>query len=226
MKDSIGSNASYGLILLGTALVGLSQPFFANSPAKLSAVWFGVCVGSLLPPLLTAGESDGDVANGIRNLMMVQFILVTGSAVIQFLFFRNEPPTPPTGTMHGCLALINQFPDNYGNDEVGYASSAILVSGLIVECAYPIPEEACVGIMIIGMNLWGICITFIGQVLLGLPSSHHSAPFFPFGYFLMSMAAIAVVPVLTFKGRYLRLEMDTQRESEVNARGGSGQNPL
>jgi hypothetical protein len=40
--DQIGGNGSYTVVLLGSALVGLSQPFYINMPAKITTMWFAV----------------------------------------------------------------------------------------------------------------------------------------------------------------------------------------
>ncbi len=195
-----------------------------------------------------------------------------------------------TGAMHGVLSLINQLPTDFGNDEIGYAASAVIVCGLIgafavgflldytkayrtiykvlnvvsiaalifflsncrdgaytlflqsgglygflviptfpativcaVECSYPVPEEAAAGMLFVGMSLMSIVTTFVGQVLLQMHSDGNSAPLFPFGYFIMALMFLAAVPVLTFRGEYLRLNLDSKTGS---GGGGTMTNPI
>ena len=78
-----------------------------------------------------------------------------------------------------------------------------------VECSYPIPEDASVGFLYIGANLVAIMMTFVGQILLATDSSN-PAPFFPYGIWVLSLLFLALFPVLSFQGKYFRLEQDSQ----------------
>jgi hypothetical protein len=60
----------------------------------------------------------------------------------------------------------------------------------------------------IGSGVLSIITTFFGQFMLNLGGGHHNAPFYPFGYFIMSLMLLALVPALSFNGQYLRLHED------------------
>ena len=56
-----------------------------------------------------------------------------------------------------------------------------------------------------------IGFTFVGQVLLSMdPDSRllSTAPFFPYGIWVSLLLFIATIPILTFKGKHLRLLQD------------------
>jgi hypothetical protein len=72
----------------------------------------------------------------------------------------------------------------------------------------------------IGSGVLSIITTFFGQFMLNLGGGHHNAPFYPFGYFIMSLMLLALVPALSFNGQYLRLYED--RNSLRNVVGGGG----
>jgi len=60
-----------------------------------------------------------------------------------------------------------------------------------------------------------IVMTFGGQVLLTYSDGGSPAPFFPFGYWVMSTLLLILVPITLFQGQYFRLEED----SAVNTGG-------
>ncbi|RYH28512.1 MFS transporter [archaeon] len=114
--NSAGTSASYGLILFGTILVGLAQPFYLNMPAKIAATWFGVserdiattmcslgnplgsAVGSILPAMFVTGDSDHAIKTGILGLLTTQAIISIVAIVITFFFFRSRPDTPASAS--------------------------------------------------------------------------------------------------------------------------------
>jgi hypothetical protein len=77
-----------------------------------------------------------------------------------------------------------------------------------VECSYPSPEDATVGLLYMCANAAAIGMTFIGQVLLSLKSLG-PAPLFPYGLWAIGFMTLAIIPVLMFKGKYFRLEQDS-----------------
>lgn len=107
---------SYGLILFGTVLVGLSQPFYLNMPAKIGATWFGVserdiattlcslanplgsAIGSILPAMFVSGDSDHAISTGIQGLLIVQMCLALVALVITYFFFKSRPDTPASAS--------------------------------------------------------------------------------------------------------------------------------
>ena len=115
-ESGVTANGSYVLILLGTALVGLAQPFYLNMPAKIAATWFAVserdiattlcslanplgsAIGSFIPAMFVTSDDHGTVHRGIRELLLVQFIVAMIAFTLTVLLFRDEPPTPPTAS--------------------------------------------------------------------------------------------------------------------------------
>lgn len=113
---SMGAAGSYTLVLLGTALVGLAQPFYLNMPAKIAATWFAVperdiattlcslanplgsAIGSFIPAMFVTSDDDHQIDQGIKKLLIVQFAVAAIAMVFTLVFFRDEPPTPPTSS--------------------------------------------------------------------------------------------------------------------------------
>lgn len=109
--SGLGSAGSYTLILLGTSLVGLAQPFYLNLPAKIAATWFAVkerdiattlcslanplgsAIGSFIPAMFV---SESNISGGIRVLLTVQLIVAGVAYALILMFFKAEPPTPPS----------------------------------------------------------------------------------------------------------------------------------
>lgn len=67
--SNISATGSYVLVLLGTGLVALAQPFYLNMPAKIASTWFSVkerdlstTLGSLANPL---GSAMGSILPAI-----------------------------------------------------------------------------------------------------------------------------------------------------------------
>jgi hypothetical protein len=116
LADDVGSGSagSYTLVLLGTSLVGLAQPFYLNLPAKIATTWFainerdiattlcslanplGSAIGSFIPPLFVTSDSDHQISTGIRTLLVVQLLISTATLFLVFCFFKDKPPTPPS----------------------------------------------------------------------------------------------------------------------------------
>ena len=82
-----------------------------------------------------------------------------------------------------------------------------------VECAYPIPEEASVGVLYMSGYTFSIATTFIGQVFLQ-ESNNQKAPFFPGGIWFLSTLIFSIAPALLFNGKYLRFEQDSSKHKE------------
>lgn len=76
-----------------------------------------------------------------------------------------------------------------------------------VESSYPVREDLAVGLLYISANVTAIAMTFIGQELLQ-QGSLGPAPLFPYGIWALGTMFVALVPILLFNGRYLRLEED------------------
>ena len=77
-----------------------------------------------------------------------------------------------------------------------------------METSYPAPEDLAVGLLYVGANITAIPMTFIGQILLAMDVKPGPAPFFPYAFFTFSTMVLAVVPILFFRGKSLRLAQD------------------
>ena len=115
-KDGIGSAGSYAIVLFGTLLVGLAQPFYLNMPAKIASRWFGVkerdvattfcslanplgsAIGSIIPAMFVTGDSDNEISKGVTGLLITQLILAIIGIVTTFLFFQSQPQSPPSAS--------------------------------------------------------------------------------------------------------------------------------
>jgi hypothetical protein len=84
-----------------------------------------VSIGSLLPPLLTSGSN---VDKGIQTLMLVQFSIVMIANILLALFFRDEPPTPPSESANKSAqkfrARKDEFPISTAITDTGRTMSA------------------------------------------------------------------------------------------------------
>lgn len=116
IRDSSGAHSSYAVVFLGTTLVALAQPVYLNMPAKIASIWFatnerdassvlgslsnplGSAIGSFIPGMLVAGESNSAIKHGIESVLLVQMIFGFVSFVASVLLFRERPPTPPSAT--------------------------------------------------------------------------------------------------------------------------------
>ena len=100
----------YNLIVLGTVLVGMAQPFFQCTPPLLSALWFAnnerststaIALNFNQIGIATAFLVGGAMATnqgGLESyfgLIAVMTTLVTGGTLLQF---QNEPPIPPSSS--------------------------------------------------------------------------------------------------------------------------------
>jgi hypothetical protein len=62
--------------------------------------------------------------------------------------------------------------------------------------------------MYIGANVTAIPMTFIGQVLFAMSAEPGPPPFFPFAFFTFCTMFLALVPIVFFRGKNLRLAQD------------------
>jgi FLVCR family MFS transporter 7 len=110
--ENMDAIASYILVLFGTCLVALAQPFYLNMPAKIASTWFSVsqrdvsttlcslanplgsALGSILPAMFVT-EDDAGVVDGVSELMETQMIFAAAILGFTFFAFRSAPPTPP-----------------------------------------------------------------------------------------------------------------------------------
>jgi hypothetical protein len=98
----------YPLIVIGTVLVGISQPFFQCTPPLLSAMWFAnnerststaIALNFNQIGIATAFLVGGGMATnaaGLENYFGLIAVMTTLITVGTLLQFQNEPPTPPS----------------------------------------------------------------------------------------------------------------------------------
>ena len=116
VASGLNLSGSYVLVLLGTMLVALAQPFYINMPAKIAASWFAVkerdisttlcslanplgsAIGSFIPALLVTSENDDGSGpiHGMQNLVLVHLLVSAAALFITFVAFRSAPPKPPS----------------------------------------------------------------------------------------------------------------------------------
>jgi predicted MFS family arabinose efflux permease len=102
------SLVSYPLVVLGTVLVGMSQPFFQCTPPLLSATWFAPSERStstaialnfnqigIATAFLVGGAMAGD-RYGLSNYMGLIAVVCTAVTVGTLLQVQNEPEIPPS----------------------------------------------------------------------------------------------------------------------------------
>jgi hypothetical protein len=112
LKESSSSTTSYCLVLFGTILTGLAQPFYVNMPGKIAGSWFGEgerdlattfcslanplgsAIGSAIPALFVKDNSHID--SGIATILLIQLITSASSLFLVYIFFQSTPKTPPS----------------------------------------------------------------------------------------------------------------------------------
>lgn len=110
---------SYSTLVVGTALVGLAQPFFQCAPPLLSATWFSSTERSLATAtalnanqlgIAAAFVVGGAAVPGRDGEAIKHYLeLIAGASLLAFglaaAFFSDRPPTPPTASAAAKLAL-------------------------------------------------------------------------------------------------------------------------
>jgi FLVCR family MFS transporter 7 len=126
-NNDMNAISSYLLVLFGTCLVALAQPFYLNMPAKIASTWFSVserdvsttlcslanplgsALGSILPAMFVA-ENDAGTVNGVSELMEAQMIVAATILGLTFFAFRKAPPTPPRyASLYSSFALKTEL---------------------------------------------------------------------------------------------------------------------
>lgn len=84
----------------------------------------------------------------------------------------------------------------------------------LCRCTYPIPEEASSGVML----LWGQ-VTGVAAILVLTPMLEHAGtyctPFTAHHLLLAALLVAAGIPIMAFKGRYLRLGAEQQGQQDA-----------
>ena len=105
---------SYFFILFGSIFPALFQPFYVNSPARLSAEWFsldgrdiatallsivnvlGIGLGTVIPTIFVGTTPEDDQFGGFKGLMLFELILCIVGLLLTLLFHYDKPPQPPS----------------------------------------------------------------------------------------------------------------------------------
>jgi len=120
-----------------------------------------------------------------------------GIALLAWIFFASNCRAHNYALLLSSSAIL------------GFTLLPVIPSTIVnsVECIYPLSEDIALGLLYICANTLAIAMTFIGQVLLTI-DSFGPAPLFPYGIWVIATMTAGVLPVLTYKGQYLRLEQD------------------
>lgn len=116
---------SYSTLVVGTALVGLAQPFFQCAPPLLSATWFSSTERSLATATALNANQLGIAAafvvggaavpgrqgDAIKHyLEMIAVASLIGFGLVA-AFFSDRPPTPPTASAAAKLLVDGEDDD-------------------------------------------------------------------------------------------------------------------
>lgn len=105
----------FAVAFVGQTLVAVSQVFILSVPARLAAVWFGpnevssacsvgvfgnqlgIAIGFLLPPVMVKNhENLDDIGRDLSTMYYSVASFTTVLFVLILLFFKAEPPLPPS----------------------------------------------------------------------------------------------------------------------------------
>lgn len=114
---------SYATLVIGTALVGIAQPFFQCAPPLLSATWFASSERSLATATALnanqlgiaaafivggAAVSDPETLKGYLETIAAASFVGLG---LTLFFFKDKPPTPPTASAAAKLCDVPHVGD-------------------------------------------------------------------------------------------------------------------
>ncbi|KAK5646133.1 hypothetical protein RI129_004597 [Pyrocoelia pectoralis] len=133
----------FWVILIGQGISAISGIFIIQLPPMLAAVWFGseevstacsigifgglvgLAIGFYLPSITVPNDfSNISIANNLHSLSLTMALLGSALFVLQFLFFEDRPPSPPSNTqlnkiempegskncIRSCLDLMTNIP--------------------------------------------------------------------------------------------------------------------
>jgi len=115
----------YPVIVIGTLLVGMAQPFFQCTPPLLSAQWFAsneratssaVALNFNQVGIAAAFVVGGTMADGYEGLnryFALIAVLSTIASIGTFCHFQNVPPIPPSASELDKLQKCHQEPPFY-----------------------------------------------------------------------------------------------------------------
>lgn len=108
----------YPILVAGTLMVGMAQPFFQCTPPLLSAQWFasneratssavalnfnqvGIAVAFVMAGKMAGDDVDGDdtTNDGLTRYFALIAVLSSVTSIGTFLHFQNLPPVPPSAS--------------------------------------------------------------------------------------------------------------------------------
>lgn len=174
-RYELGSGAAYALVLAGQSLGALAQPMFVNVPAAIAAKWFpvkereiattiaslfnplGNAFGQVLPPIFVKEAGDDDHVSGMRDLMICEAIVIFVPLVVAFVFFRSEPPSPPSHS--------TRLRTTVGNDATDGKSSSHAVADEFWELMRNKDYLILLLSFSVGLGLFNSILTLIYQII-------------------------------------------------------------
>ena len=121
------SRKSFAFVIVGQLFAAIASATILQVPGRLSAVWFGaneravatslgvsmntfgVAVGFLQPTHMVPQTDDmEEVEEGIKLLNLSQLCICMFLLIMVYLFYEEEPPTPPT--VSGAIAPEESAP--------------------------------------------------------------------------------------------------------------------
>ena len=141
----------YIVVILGTAMVALAQPYYLTLPAQLAGLWFGlserdvattICclanplgsaIGSLIPSMVLTQENDESDVKGVDILLLIQLAIATAAFTLVALCFKAKPAQPPTRSAEKVAAAANAASHNISVD---YTSAYYDILSLIDNTPY------------------------------------------------------------------------------------------
>ncbi|KAJ8602288.1 hypothetical protein CTAYLR_007859 [Chrysophaeum taylorii] len=107
----VGGLPPYVLVVLGTTLVGMAQPFFQCAPPLLSSTWFSKRERSLATAtalnanqlgiaaaFVVGGSFVGGRAQRLKPYLDLITLVAGAAATATWCLFKDRPPTPPTAS--------------------------------------------------------------------------------------------------------------------------------
>lgn len=134
IKIFCGHPDRFYLILIGQTFCAIGQVYMLSIPTKFASTWFGAnevstacalavlgtqlgaALGALFPPfLVTKGETDEQIGNGIFNMGLLYAVPTGVIFLIVILFFRARPKLPPSRSQVQLLTQSEEDPKFFQN---------------------------------------------------------------------------------------------------------------
>jgi hypothetical protein len=116
--QGLTATGSYSVVIFGTAVTALAQPFYQNLPSKVAGYWFptnerdlsttlaslasplGIAIGSILSPAFVTGHTGGNYdahdIHGVDMLVLAHLVMSAVGLLAVIFCFRSAPHKPPS----------------------------------------------------------------------------------------------------------------------------------